>query len=57
MVEKNTTTGSSHFGSAEMNPASIHQDAGLTPGLAQRVKDPQAAYAVALAYAGGYSSD
>ena len=40
MVEKNTTTGSSHFGSAEMNPASIHEDVGLIPGPAQWVKDP-----------------
>ena len=26
---------SSHHGSAEMNPASIHEEAGLIPGLAQ----------------------
>ena len=31
---------SSHCGTAEMNPASIPEDAGLIPGLAQWVKDP-----------------
>ena len=31
---------SSRHGAAEMNPTSIREDAGLTPGLAQRVKDP-----------------
>ena len=32
--------GSSHCGSAVMNPASIHEDAGPVPGLTQWVKDP-----------------
>jgi len=30
---------SSHCGSAVMNPTSIHEDMGSTPGLAQWVKD------------------
>ena len=32
--------GSSHCGEAEMNPTRNHNDAGLIPGLAQRVGDP-----------------
>ena len=32
--------GSFHHSSAEMNPASIHEDTGLIPGLAQWVEDP-----------------
>ena len=32
--------GSSHCGSAVVNPTSIREDAGLIPGLAQWDKDP-----------------
>ena len=32
--------GSSHRGTVETNLTSIHEDVGLIPGLAQRVKDP-----------------
>ena len=37
---KHKFIGSSHFGAAEMNPASIHEDAGSIPGLAQWIRDP-----------------
>ena len=37
---KNTEAGSSHHGSAVMNPTRIHEDVGYIPGLAQWVKDP-----------------
>ena len=32
--------GNSYYGSVVMNPSSIHEDAGLIPGVAQWVKDP-----------------
>ena len=35
-------------GSVVMNPISIHEDAGLTPGLTQWAKDPALAWAVVL---------
>ena len=36
---KNPTAGSSHHGSAVMNPTKIHENSGSIPGLAQWVKD------------------
>ena len=36
---KTVKVGSSHHGSAETNPTSIHEDAGSVPGLAQWNKD------------------
>ena len=37
---KRIRIGSSHCGTAEMNPTSIHEDVGSIPGPAQRVRDP-----------------
>ena len=39
-VFKNIYWRSFHCGAAEMNPTSIHEDAGSIPGLTQWVKDP-----------------
>ena len=38
-LSRNCQTGTSCCGEAEMNPTSIHKDAGLIPGLAQWVGD------------------
>ena len=40
LSEKNLYAGNSCCGSLETNLTSIHEDAGLIPGLAQWVKDP-----------------
>ena len=45
-AESKFTTGSSHRGSAETNPASTHGDLDSIPGLVQWVKDPTLPWAV-----------
>ena len=44
--DQNDRTKSSHCGSVEMNPTSIHEDAGSIPGLAHWVKNPELPRAV-----------
>ena len=39
MIKTSESVGSSHGGSAVMNPTSIHEDAVLIPGPTQWVKD------------------
>ena len=43
---KKVLLGRSHRGSAERNRTGIHEDTGLIPGLAPRVKDPALLWAV-----------
>ena len=39
-VLKLEKSGSSHCGTVEMNPTSIHEDVGSMPGFVQCVRDP-----------------
>ena len=43
---KHFTTVSSLCGAVEMKPTCIHEDAGMTPGLAQQGKDTMLPWAV-----------
>ena len=52
----NIMTWSSHCGTMETNPTSIHEDAGLIPGLPQRVKYPSIAVSCGVGHKCGSDS-
>ena len=45
--------GNYHCGAAETNPTSIHEDAGLIPGLAQRMGESSVALSCSVGCRGG----
>ena len=46
LLKNQSSEGSSHCGSVETNPISLHEDASLIPGLPRWVKDPVLRWAV-----------